>query len=229
MESSSVQGRGGDTLAADDVNNVKIQRVKLVQGADGSNDGDVSSAAPLNVTMANAALTAAVYALTATMNSSSLMDGLTAMTPKFAAISITSAGENNTLVAAVAGKKIRVLAFAMSGGTLSGTVRFEDGAGGTALTGAMPLGDNSSTTNTNGGNLQSVDVNVFYFHVNASCQARCLQNLRLYLVHLHHFVAVVVYDLDGDLARLRFGKWAALGRIQIRPCGLVDLGPQGAL
>tara|TARA_R100001086_G_scaffold246499_1_gene178820 strand:- start:1479 stop:1832 length:354 start_codon:yes stop_codon:yes gene_type:complete len=44
---------------------------------------------------------------------------------------------NNTLVAAVTGKKIRVLAafFTMTGTAV--TIRFEDGAGGTALTGQM--------------------------------------------------------------------------------------------
>lgn len=42
----------GDTIAADDVGGVKYQRIKLAQGADGSAT-DVSSAAPLQVTLAN--------------------------------------------------------------------------------------------------------------------------------------------------------------------------------
>ena len=55
---------------------------------------------------------------------------------KHAAIDAASRG-NNTLVAAVSGKKIRVLAlFITMTGTLV-TIRFEDGAGGTALTGQM--------------------------------------------------------------------------------------------
>lgn len=37
-------GTGGDTVAADDIAGVKYQRVKLIHGADGVNDGDVSSA-----------------------------------------------------------------------------------------------------------------------------------------------------------------------------------------
>lgn len=45
----------GDTIAADDVAGVKIPRSKIVIGADGTNDGDVSSANPLPVT--HAALT----------------------------------------------------------------------------------------------------------------------------------------------------------------------------
>ena len=36
-------GSGGDVIATDDISGVKFQRVKLVHGADGVNDGDVSS------------------------------------------------------------------------------------------------------------------------------------------------------------------------------------------
>lgn len=35
-------GAGGDVAAADDIGGVKFQRVKLIQGADGVNDGDTS-------------------------------------------------------------------------------------------------------------------------------------------------------------------------------------------
>ena len=42
-------GSGGDTIATDDIGGVKFQRVKLIHGADGTNDGDVSSANPLPV------------------------------------------------------------------------------------------------------------------------------------------------------------------------------------
>ena len=49
---------------------------------------------------------------------------------------------NNEIVAAVAGKKIRVLSgLLIAGGTV--TVRFESGPGGAALTGQMPLVANS--------------------------------------------------------------------------------------
>ena len=39
----------GDVIATDDIGGVKFQRVKMVLGADGVNDGDVSSANPLPV------------------------------------------------------------------------------------------------------------------------------------------------------------------------------------
>lgn len=56
---------------------------------------------------------------------------------KFAPISAASSGDN-TLVAAVAGKKIRVIFYTMIAAAAV-DVRFESGAGGTALTGVMNL------------------------------------------------------------------------------------------
>lgn len=43
-------GASGDVIASDDIGGVKFQRVKLVEGADGVNDGDISAANPLPVT-----------------------------------------------------------------------------------------------------------------------------------------------------------------------------------
>lgn len=40
-------GSGGDVIASDDISGVKYQRVKLIHGADGTNDGDVSRTNPL--------------------------------------------------------------------------------------------------------------------------------------------------------------------------------------
>ena len=39
-------GTGGDVIASDDIGGVKFQRIKLIHGADGTNDGDVSSVNP---------------------------------------------------------------------------------------------------------------------------------------------------------------------------------------
>lgn len=39
----------GDVIATDDIGGVKFQRIKIITGADGVNDGDVSSANPLPV------------------------------------------------------------------------------------------------------------------------------------------------------------------------------------
>lgn len=68
--------------------------------------------------------------------SSVLVNGMP-LTPKFAIIDAATSGDN-TLVAAVTGKKIRVLSLMMiASGVVS--ARFESGAGGTALSGQMQL------------------------------------------------------------------------------------------
>lgn len=61
---------------------------------------------------------------------------------KYAVIDHATSGDN-TLVAAVADKKIRVLSlFLVAAGTVN--ARFESGAGGTALTGQMTLAINNA-------------------------------------------------------------------------------------
>jgi hypothetical protein len=42
-------GSGGDVCASDDISGVKYQRIKLIHGADGTNDGDVSTTNPLPI------------------------------------------------------------------------------------------------------------------------------------------------------------------------------------
>lgn len=42
-------GTGGDVVAADDISGVKFQRIKLVLGAEGVNDGDASSSNPIPI------------------------------------------------------------------------------------------------------------------------------------------------------------------------------------
>jgi hypothetical protein len=42
-------GSGGSTFASDDISSVQYPRVKLVHGADGTNDGDISTANPFPV------------------------------------------------------------------------------------------------------------------------------------------------------------------------------------
>ena len=70
-----------------------------------------------------------------------MIENAVPVTVKRAIIDVASSGDN-TLVAAVGGKKIRVLSLVLvSAGTV--TVRFESGAGGTALTGQMSLVANS--------------------------------------------------------------------------------------
>lgn len=82
--------------------------------------------------------------VSAALDTSQIMNGLTALTPKFAAIDAATSGDN-TIVAGVTDKKIRVLSlFLVSAGTVN--ARFESGASGTALTGQMNLVANSGFT-----------------------------------------------------------------------------------
>lgn len=82
--------------------------------------------------------------ITAKLATDAIQNGTTALTPKFAAIDVASSGDN-TLVAAVVGKKVRVLACVLVA-SAAVTVRFESGAGGTALTGQMVLAANGGFT-----------------------------------------------------------------------------------
>lgn len=62
----------GDVIAADDISGVKFQRVKMTLGGDGVDDGDVSSANPLPVSVGSIALAsgASTAALQTTGNTS---------------------------------------------------------------------------------------------------------------------------------------------------------------
>jgi len=60
---------------------------------------------------------------------------------KYKAIAAAAAGDN-TLVAAVASKQIRLLSLVLVASGGANTVRLESDASGTALTGQMDIGDN---------------------------------------------------------------------------------------
>lgn len=79
--------------------------------------------------------------ITAKLATDTIQNGTTALTPKFAVIDAATSGDN-TILAAVTSKKIRVLSvFVIAAGAVN--VRFESGTGGTALTGQMNLTTNS--------------------------------------------------------------------------------------
>lgn len=72
----------------------------------------------------------------AALSSSNVYHNFQPLTPKFKAVDAASSGDNE-LVAAVAGHRIRVLAGSLTMTGTAVTIRFESGAGGTALTGQM--------------------------------------------------------------------------------------------
>lgn len=136
-------------IAADDIGGVLYQRVKLGLGADGTavdavaGSGVVGTGVQRVVLATDVALPAGTNLLgsmSAKLGTDAIMDGITPLTPKFAAIAASSSGDN-TLVAAVASKKLRVLSYTLvAAGAV--TCRFEDGAGGTAKSGVMSLAAN---------------------------------------------------------------------------------------
>jgi hypothetical protein len=80
-------------------------------------------------TVALAAGTNLIGRASASLETSTIYNATTALTPKFVAVNVASSGDN-TLIAAVADKKIRVLSVTLIAGD-EVTVRFESGAGGT--------------------------------------------------------------------------------------------------
>ena len=115
-------GSGGSNFGQDTVGGVLFSRIKLTFGGEGVAT-EPALATPLPVS--------------ASMESGQMLAGGAVVTPKYVIIDGATSGDN-TILAAVTSKKIRVLSlFLVAAGTVN--VRFESGTGGTALTGQMNL------------------------------------------------------------------------------------------
>lgn len=98
--------------------------------------GDTTNGVDVDVTRVPAAART-TDSIAAALQTDAIMSNLTALTPKFAAIAASTSG-NNTLVAAVTSKKIRVLGlYLVSNGSVN--AKFQSGASGTDLTGLAYL------------------------------------------------------------------------------------------
>lgn len=110
----------GSDIATDEVtiasSTVHVQRVKLGFGDDGTYTGDVSRSVPLPVSAA--------------LRSDVIQNSGSQLTPKFARVALTADGD---IVAAVTGKKIRVLAMTVNVDTANDDLDVEDSSGGTNL------------------------------------------------------------------------------------------------
>lgn len=82
-------GSGGSTFAADDISSVLFPRTKIVIGADGTNDGDVSSANPMPIT-------GTVTAVTSITNDVSIADGGNSITVDNGGTFAVQAGQSGT-------------------------------------------------------------------------------------------------------------------------------------
>jgi len=126
----SITAGSGTNIATDDIGGgVQAQRVKPVWGVDGTGT-DTSVANPMPVQN--------------TSESSQMTMAGTVVTPLYAVINVSSSGDN-TLVAAVTSKVIRVLAYTLVCDNAV-AVKFTSGAAGTALTGAMSFAANGGAT-----------------------------------------------------------------------------------
>lgn len=116
-------GAGGPTFASDDIGGVQHPRAKIEWGEDGSAT-DSSLSAPLPVQ--SSLETGRVMAF-----------GISAA-PKFALISASASGDNS-IIALVAGKKIRVLGYTL---VVSGAITAAFRSGTNPLTGGMSFAAN---------------------------------------------------------------------------------------
>lgn len=99
-------GSGGDTAAADDISGVKYQRVKITLGADGVNDGDVSSSNAMPVSLASvpshAVTNAGTFAVQAAQSGTWNVGTVTAVTGITNAVAVTDNGGSLTVDGTVA-------------------------------------------------------------------------------------------------------------------------------
>jgi len=102
-------------------------------------DGTNGVAVDIKASIAIPAGTNRVGAVSSQLDTSVIMHGASALTPKFAPINVGSDAPNG-IVASVTDRKLRVLQYAAVTGS-SNTVSFRDGAS-TLLTGAMNLSNN---------------------------------------------------------------------------------------
>lgn len=123
----------GSVVATDDctINTVavQVQRVKAGWGADSAyNDAQVALPLPVQETP----------------ESSQMAMAGTIVTPQYAVINVSSNGDNS-IVAAIAGKVIRVLAYTIVADAAV-VVKWFSGAGGTAISGGMSFSANGGAT-----------------------------------------------------------------------------------
>lgn len=133
------EGAGGSTFASDDIGGTHYPRVKLSFGDDGTaNDVGPSNKLPITD------LSTTKDAVVASLSTATLSNGSTSLTPKFAFID-AALSPDNTIIAAVGGKKIRVLSYSfIAAGAV--TARFESDTGGNSLTGQMQIGANGKAS-----------------------------------------------------------------------------------
>jgi hypothetical protein len=118
----AITAGAGTNIATDDVGGVQYQRTKLSWGVDGS-AVDASATNPLPVTAPAAARN--THSIAVAQQSDALMNALTALTPKFFTQTVTAGSTDVSVIAAVAGKKLRIIALVVQCGATATDITFE--------------------------------------------------------------------------------------------------------
>ena len=166
-------GSGGDTFGADDITGVKYPRCKIIIGADGTNDGDVSSANPMpSVLTAGTAEIGKLAAGTATIGKMGANSGVdigdvdvtsiangslngpaapTIDSYTNIAINLTTGADQSLVAAPGASKQIWVYGVGFSCDTAATTVSFQD-EDDTAISGVMSFAQYGGLNSAPAGN-----------------------------------------------------------------------------
>ena len=115
-----------------DLNRIGGNAVSAGNGASGTGVLRVTIANDSTGVVGLSAGTNLVGRVSSSDETSTIYNATTALTPKFAAVSAASSG-NNTLISAVVGKKVRVLAMNLVGAAAQVNTYITDGAGGSAI------------------------------------------------------------------------------------------------
>jgi hypothetical protein len=118
----AITAGAGTNIASDDIGGVQYQRVKVTWGSDGTAD-DASASAPLPVTAP--AATRETHSIAIAHQSDAIMSNLTSLTPKFFTETVTASDTDESLIALVASKKLRILALVVQCGATATDVTFE--------------------------------------------------------------------------------------------------------
>jgi len=142
-------GSGGSTFASDDIGGIQYPRTKITVGADGTNDGDVSSANPLPVSAALSATDNAVLdAIAASLAGTLSVDGSGVTQPISGTITANLSAIDNAVLDAIAASLTGTLAVDGSGVTqpVSGTVTANLGATDNAVLDAIAASVSGTVT-----------------------------------------------------------------------------------
>jgi hypothetical protein len=118
----AITAGAGTSIASDDIGGVQYQRTKLVWGVDGT-AVDASATNPLPVTAPPASR--ATHSIAVAAQTDAIMVALATVTPKFFTETVVASDTDEELIAAVATKRLRIIALVVHCGASATTVTFE--------------------------------------------------------------------------------------------------------